>query len=79
MAKYKSPKDLMTEYSISRSTVSNIIKEMLKSSRYPPNTFIKGSITRVNADAFQDYMNHRELLKHPNMRRYVPAYQKGEQ
>lgn len=75
---YARPRDLATEYSIARSTVSKLIQEMQACKRYPASAIIGGTCRRVDADAFQDYMENREMLKHPNMRKYVPAYRKGK-
>lgn len=75
---YKRAKDLMDEYQIGRSTVHNILQEMQDLKRYPASAIVGGTCKRVDADAFQDYMENRDLLKHPNMRKYVPEYRKGK-
>lgn len=67
-------KDLMENYSLSRKTVSNMLTEMLNSNRYPASAIVGGSCRRVDADAFQDFMENREMLKHPNMKKYLRPY-----
>ena len=71
-------KDLMENYSLSRKTVSNMLTEMVSSNRYPASAIVGGTCRRVDADAFQDFMENREMLKHPNMRKYLKPYRKGE-
>ena len=71
---YAKPKDLALEYAISRSMVSKIIQEMQESKRYPRSAIIGGTCLRVSKDAFQDYMENREDLKHPNMAKYIKPY-----
>lgn len=73
---YKRPRDLVEEYSLSRSMVSKLLQEMLESKRYPAGAIVGGTCRRVDADAFQDYMENREQLKHPNMRKYVKPYRR---
>lgn len=71
-------KDLMQNYSLSRKTVGNMLTEMLESKRYPNSAIVGGTCRRVDADAFQDFMENRDMLKHPNMRKYLKPYKKGE-
>lgn len=71
-------KDLMENYSLSRKTVSNMLTEMISSNRYPASAIVGGTCRRVDADAFQDFMENRDMLKHPNMRKYLKPYKKGE-
>ena len=71
---YKKAKDLMDEYQIGRSTVHNILQEMQDLKRYPASAIVGGTCKRVDADAFQDYMQFREQLKHPNMKKYLRPY-----
>jgi hypothetical protein len=75
---YKRIKDLMVEYSLSRRTVGNMLVEMTESKRYPTSAIVGGTCRRVDADAFQDFMENRDMLKHPNMRKYLKPYRKGE-
>lgn len=74
---YLKIKDIMETYQLSRSTVSNMLTEMLDCKRYPASAIVGGTCRRVDADAFQDYMENRKQLKHPNMRKYVKPYAKG--
>jgi DNA-binding transcriptional regulator GbsR (MarR family) len=74
---YLKAKDIMEKYQIGRSTVSKIIAEMLEANRYPASAIIGDTCRRVDSEAFQDYMENRSLLKHPNMKRYVKPY-KGD-
>lgn len=71
-------KDLMQNYSLSRKTVSNMLAEMVECKRYPASVIVGGTCRRVDADAFQDFMENRDMLKHPNMRKYLKPYRKGE-
>lgn len=73
---YKRVKDLMTDYSISRGTVRVLLGEMEDSNRYPKSAIIGGSCIRVDADAFQDYMENRRELKHPTMKKYVEPFRR---
>ena len=72
---YKRMKELAAEYSIHRSSVCRIIQEIESCGRYPANAVIGGGIRLVDADVFQDYMENRALLKHPNNRKYVKKYE----
>lgn len=77
-ARYVKPKDLMEWYSISRSQVTKIMKEMIDSGRYPPNAIIGGPrCKRINPKCFADYFENMEWLRHPNMRKYVKPYKGG--
>ena len=69
-------KDLMENYSLSRKTVSNMLTEMVDSKRYPASVIVGGTCRRVDADAFQDFMENRDMLKHPNMRKYLKPYRR---
>lgn len=72
---YLRPKDLMAKYSISRSMVNKIIDEMIALKRYPSSAIIGASrCRRIDQDAFQDYFENMEWLRHPNMRRFVKPY-----
>lgn len=73
---YLKPKEIVDLYKVSRSTVSNLINEMIDSQRYPKSAIIGGGCVRVDADAIQDYMENRGWLKHPNMKKYVKPYKK---
>ncbi len=73
---YKKVKDLMAEYSISRSTVRLLLSEMEEANRYPNSAIIGGSCIRVDADCFQDYMENRRELKHPTMKKYVKPFRR---
>lgn len=73
---YLKSKQLQETYNIGRSTVSRIISEMEKSERYPKNAIIGGTCRRVDSEAFQDYMENRELLKHPTMKKYVEPFRR---
>lgn len=74
---YLKSKEIQEKYKIGHSTVSRIIYEMIDSKRYPASAIIGDTCRRVDADAFQDYMENRTFLKHPNMRKYVKPYKKG--
>jgi predicted phage tail protein len=67
----------MKKYQIARSTVSKILSEMIASERYPSSAVVGGSCIRVDSEAFQDYMENRSLLKHPNMQKYIKPYRGG--
>lgn len=71
---YLKTKDIMGKYQIGRSTVSKIISEMIATERYPASAIIGDTCRRVDSVAFQDYMENRSLLKHPNMRKYVKPF-----
>lgn len=73
---YLKTSEIVTKYKVSRSTVSNLIAEMLASKRYPASAIIGDTCRRVDADAIQDYMENRTFLRHPNMRKYVKPYKK---
>ena len=73
---YLKTSEIVTKYKVSRSTVSNLIAEMLASKRYPASAIIGDTCRRVDADAIQDYMENRSFLRHPNMRKYVKPYKK---
>ncbi len=75
---YLKSKELMEKYQIGRSTVSKIITEMLEANRYPASAIIGDTCRRVDSEAFQDYMENRSLLKHPNMKKYVSPFQGGK-
>jgi hypothetical protein len=47
---------------------------MMEANRYPASAVIGDTCRRVDSEAFQDYMENRSLLKHPNMKRYVKPY-----
>ena len=72
---YLRPKDLMERYSISRSQVKKIMDEMLASKRYPKSAIIGDTrCRRIDQEAFQDYFENMEWLRHPNMQKYVKPY-----
>lgn len=71
---YLKATDIIEKYKVSRSTVSNLISEMIESKRYPASAIIGDTCRRVDSDAIQDYMENRAFLKHPNMRKYVKPY-----
>lgn len=67
--------DLLDMYSISRSTAYRMIKEMQELNRYPKSSIIgSGKRRRIDKDAFQDFFENMEMLRHPNMRKYVEPY-----
>ncbi len=75
---YAKPTDLMQKYSISRSMVRKIIREMQETKRYPKAAIIGTAYClRIDTDCFQDYFENMEYLRHPNMRKYVEEYKKG--
>lgn len=74
---YLKAKDIMEKYQIGRSTVSKIIAEMMEANRYPASAVIGDTCRRVDSEAFQDYMENRSLLKHPNMQKYIKPYRGG--
>lgn len=72
--------DLASKYSYSRSTIYALVKEMEASDRYPKDAIIgSGRMRRVDADAFQDFMENLTLIRHPNMRRTLRPYKRGGQ
>ena len=72
---YAKTADLASQYSINRSTVYLIIKEMQASNRYPRSAIIgEGKRRRIDQDAFQDYYENMDWLRHPNMKKYVKPY-----
>lgn len=71
---YYKTKDIVEKYNISRSMAGKLIQEMKSLKRYPASAIIGGTCRRIDADAFQDYMENREMLRHPNMQKYVKAY-----
>lgn len=72
---YAKTSELAAEYSINRSTVYRILKEMQASKRYPRSVIIgEGKMKRIDRDAFQDYMENITWLRHPNMKKYVKPY-----
>jgi hypothetical protein len=73
---YLKTSEITEKYKVSRSTVSNLIAEMIASKRYPASAIIGDTCRRVDADAIQDYMENRSFLRHPNMRKYVKPYKK---
>ena len=73
---YLKTSEITEKYKVSRSTVSNLISEMISSERYPSSAIIGDTCRRVDADAIQDYMENRGWLKHPNMKKYVKPYRK---
>lgn len=75
---YLKIKDIMQKYKISRTTANRIINEMQQAKRYPASAIIGGTCRRIDAAAFQDYMENREQLKHPNMRKYLKPYRGGK-
>ncbi len=75
---YAKTSDLASSYSISRSTVYRILKEMQESNRYPPNAIIGvGKRKRISVEAYQDYYTNMEWLRHPNMKKFVKPYREG--
>lgn len=67
--------DFKEKYKISISMVNKIIREMQDSKRYPKSAIIgEKRFRRVDPDAFQDYMENLEYLRHPTMKRYVKPY-----
>ena len=73
---YLKSKEIQTKYKIGHSTVSRIIQEMIESNRYPASAIVGDTCRRIDSEAFQDYMENRSFLKHPNMRKYVKPYKK---
>lgn len=71
-------KDIMAQYSLSRSMVNKILVEMAEIKRYPKSAIIGANrCRRIDQDAFQDYFENMEWLRHPNMRKFVKPY-KGD-
>lgn len=72
---YLTPREIQEIYKISASMVSKINKEMIESKRYPQSAIIGNQrFRRIDAAAFQDYMENMEQLRHPTMRRFVKPY-----
>lgn len=75
---YLKSKQIAEKYSLSRSTLSRMLQEMLDSKRYPASAIIGDTCRRIDAAAFQDFMENRAMLRHPNMRRYLKPYKEGK-
>lgn len=69
--------EIMEKYNISRSTACRILHEMQQLNRYPKSAIIGGRCCRIEGEAFQDYMENRQQLKHPSMKKYVKPYKGG--
>ena len=74
---YKNQISLATDYGYHPSTISRMVAEMKGSGRYPANAIIgERKRRRVLVEAFEDYLVNMEMLKHPNMKKYVKPYKK---
>lgn len=72
---YLKATDLKDMYRISISMVNKIVREMLDCKRYPKSAIIGDRrFRRIDSDAFQDYMENMEYLRHPTMKKYVQPY-----
>ena len=75
---YISRGELKQQIGKSLGTVDNRIKEIeeqVKVGRYPEYSVIRdGGIVRVNHLVFIDYMNNRQRLLQPNLRKYVEPF-----
>ena len=75
---YLKSKQIAEMYSISRSTLTRMVQEMQESKRYPASAIVGDTCRRIDAAAFQDFMENRAMLRHPNMRRYLKPYKEGK-
>jgi DNA-binding Lrp family transcriptional regulator len=75
---YKSKVVLAKELGISPGTVNNRakeIKEEVLSGRYPDCSVIEdGGLKLINYLVFIDYLNNRQKLREPNLRKYVQPF-----
>lgn len=75
---YKTKEELKIEWSICTTTIDTRLKEIedeVLKGRYPTNSVIRdGGIVRVNHLVFIDYMNNRQRLLQPNLRKYVEPF-----
>ena len=75
---YKTKEELKIEWSICTTTIDTRLKEIedeVLKGRYPSNSVIRdGGIVRVNHLVFIDYMNNRQRLLQPNLRKYVEPF-----
>ena len=75
---YKTKEELKIEWSICTTTIDTRLKEIedeVLKGRYPNNSVIRdGGIVRVNHLVFIDYMNNRQRLLQPNLRKYVEPF-----
>ena len=74
------PKDkIAQEFSISKATVQNRVKEIegqIKEGRYSDYAVIRdGNILLVNVLVLMDYMEYRKMLNDRNAKKYVPDFQ----
>lgn len=75
---YLKSKQIAEKYSLSRSTLRRMLQEMTDSKRYPASAIVGDTCRRIDAAAFQDFMENRAMLRHPNMRRYLKPYKEGK-
>ena len=75
---YKTKEELKIEWSICTTTIDTRLKEIedeVLKGRYPSNSVIRdGGIVRINHLVFIDYMNNRQRLLQPNLRKYVEPF-----
>ena len=75
---YKTKEELKIEWSICTTTIDTRLKEIedeVLKGRYPNNSVIRdGGIVRVNHLVFIDYMNNRQRLLQPDLRKYVEPF-----
>lgn len=75
---YKSKIVLAKELGISPGTVNNRakeIKEEVLNGRYPDCSVIEdGGLKLINYLVFIDYLNNRQKLREPNLRKYVQPF-----
>ena len=75
---YKTKEELKIEWSICTTTIDTRLKEIedeVLKGRYPSNSVIRdGGIVRVNHLVFIDYMNNRQRLLQPNLRKYIEPF-----
>ena len=75
---YKSKVVLAKELGISPGTVNNRakeIKEEVLNGRYPDCSIIEdGGLKLINYLVFIDYLNNRQKLREPNLRKYVQPF-----
>ena len=75
---YKTKEELKIEWSICTTTIDTRLKEIedeVLKGRYPNNSVSRdGGIGRDNHLVFIDYMNNRQRLLQPNLRKYVEPF-----
>lgn len=75
-AVYLPIKEVCSRYSLSKSSVYSMLKEMEESQRYRKHwvTLNDGGDRLINCLVFEDYLRYRTELKHPNVAKMLPPY-----